>query len=320
MANDFDVAIVGAGPVGLLLANFLGAEGLRVVVLEKLPTLIDYPRGVGIDDETLRTVQAAGLIEQALPHVTHNQIMHFTSSSGRIFASLRPTTDEFGWPRRNSFIQPLLDKVLADGLSRYPNVELRFGQEVTQVSQDEDSVRIAIADASATVRARYLVASDGGNSAIRRALGIGFEGKTAANRWIVVDIANDPIGAPDSFLHGRPSRPYVSIALPHGIRRFEFMLFDGEADGEQVSDDMLRNLLAPLLPDPANIDLIRARVYRHNGRLAERFREGRILLAGDAAHIMPVWQGQGYNSGVRDAFNLAWKLALVAKVVSHGVV
>ena len=312
MKADFDIAIVGAGPVGLLIANFLGAQGLQVVVLEKLPSLIDYPRGVGMDDETLRTIQAVGLIDQALPHITMNQIMHFTSSSGRIFASLLPTTDEFGWPRRNSFIQPLIDKVLADGLARYPNVTLRFAQDVTQVEQDSNAVNLTVAGSEQPIRARYAVACDGGNSPIRRQLSITFEGKTAANRWVVVDIANDPIGAPDSFLNGRPSRPYVSIALPHGVRRFEFMLFDGEATDDIVPPEMLRSLLAPLIPEPDNIDLIRARIYRHNGRLAERFRDGRIILAGDAAHIMPVWQGQGYNSGVRDAFNLAWKLALVA--------
>jgi 3-(3-hydroxy-phenyl)propionate hydroxylase len=311
MNTDFDVAIAGAGPVGLLIANFLGQRGIRTVILEQLPELIDYPRGVGIDDETLRTIQAAGLIDSVMEHVTPNQIMHFTSSSGRIFASLQPTTDEFGFPRRNSFIQPLVDKVLADGLKRYPCVDLRFGQEVAAFEQDDDRVSIQFTGGQPPLTARYLVACDGGNSLIRRSLGIKFEGRTAANRWIVVDIANDPLGAPDSFLHGRPSRPYVSIALPHGLRRFEFMLFDGEAPDDVVSDEMLHSLLQPLIARPDDIDLIRARVYRHNGRLAERFRDGRIILAGDAAHIMPVWQGQGYNSGVRDAFNLAWKLALV---------
>lgn len=313
MREEFDAAIIGAGPVGLLTANYLGAQGLRVVILEALPDLIDYPRGVGMDDECLRAIQAAGLVEAALPHITHNQIMHFTSASGRRFASLLPKTDEFGWPRRNSFIQPLIDRVLASGLSRYPQVELRFGQRVSGIRQDDEGLTISCEDTHAIIRAQYAVAADGGASSIRKQLGIAFEGRTDSNRWIVVDIANDPLGTPDSFLNCRPSRPYVSIALPHGIRRFEFLLFDGEAKGDTVSPEMLERMLSSVLPDPRNIDLIRARVYTHNGRLAERFRAGRILLAGDAAHIMPVWQGQGYNSGVRDAFNLGWKLALVLK-------
>jgi 3-(3-hydroxy-phenyl)propionate hydroxylase len=144
---------------------------------------------------------------------------------------------------------------------------------------------------------------------------LAFEGKTDANRWIVVDIADDPMGLPGAYLHADPARPYASIALPHGIRRLEFMLFPGEGEDGEVPRDVLNTMMARVLPDPERINLIRARVYTHNGRLAERFRKGRVLLAGDAAHIMPVWQGQGFNSGIRDAFNLGWKLALVAKGV-----
>lgn len=106
-------------------------------------------------------------------------------------------------------------------------------------------------------------------------------------------------------------RPYVSAALPHGVRRFEFMVMPGETEAQLSEPHNMRRLLSKVLPDPDRVELIRQRVYTHNARLAERFRIDRVLLAGDAAHIMPVWQGQGYNSGMRDAFNLAWKLALV---------
>ncbi|STT26448.1 3-(3-hydroxyphenyl)propionate hydroxylase [Klebsiella pneumoniae] len=105
-------------------------------------------------------------------------------------------------------------------------------------------------------------------------------------------------------------RPYVSAALPHGVRRFEFMVMPGETEAQLSEPHNMRRLLSKVLPDPDRVELIRQRVYTHNARLAERFRIDRVLLAGDAAHIMPVWQGQGYNSGMRDAFNLAWKLAL----------
>lgn len=108
-----------------------------------------------------------------------------------------------------------------------------------------------------------------------------------------------------------PVRPYVSAALPHAVRRFEFMVMPGETEAQLSEPQNMRQLLSKVLPNPDNVELIRQRVYTHNARLAERFRIDRVLLAGDAAHIMPVWQGQGYNSGMRDAFNLAWKLALV---------
>lgn len=112
-------------------------------------------------------------------------------------------------------------------------------------------------------------------------------------------------------------RPYVSAALPHGVRRFEFMVMPGETEAELSKPENMRKLLAKVLPDPDRIELIRSRVYTHNARLAGRFRQGRVLLAGDAAHIMPVWQGQGYNSGMRDASNLAWKLSLVIKGLAN---
>ncbi len=313
---EVDILIAGAGPVGLTLANFLGAAGLRVMIAEALPELIDYPRGVGMDDESLRTFQAAGLVDLILPHTTPNHAMRFVTGKGRVFAAIEPRTDEFGWPRRNAFIQPLIDRVLADGLQRFANVELRSGHKITKFEQDETGVTVAMTRVSGVelrVRCAYLVGSDGGRSPTREALGIPFAGKTDTNRWIVVDIADDPLGLPNAYLHADPVRPYASIALPHGIRRLEFMLFDGEGEDGEVPRDVLDNMLARVLPYPARINLIRARVYKHNGRLAERFRDRRVLLAGDAAHIMPVWQGQGFNSGIRDAFNLSWKLALVAK-------
>src|SRR5439155_6105303 len=163
------------------------------------------------------------------------------------------------------------------------------------------------------IRAGYLVGSDGGNSFIRRTLGVAFEGRTKPNQWIVVDVKNDPIGTPHIYLHCDPERPYVSAALPHGIRRFEFMVMPGETEEELSKPENLAAMMRKVVPNPEKVDYIRQRVYTHNARLANDFRVGRVLLAGDAAHIMPVWQGQGYNSGMRDASNLAWKLALVVK-------
>jgi 3-(3-hydroxy-phenyl)propionate hydroxylase len=311
MAQETDIVIAGAGPVGLLLANQLGSHGVRVVVLEERAALIDYPRGVGMDDECLRAFQAAGLIAQVLPHTTPNHYVRFVNGRGRVFASIEPQTDEFGFARRNAFIQPLIDQVLAAGLRRYAGAELRLGTGLKRFTQDADGVTVETG--AGAIRAKYLVGCDGGKSMIRKALGVAFEGKTDSNRWIVVDVANDPVGRPNAYLHADPARPFVSIALPHGIRRFEFMLFPGEGEGDDVPRDILESMLAKVVPDPARIDLIRARVYTHNSRIAKNFKTGRVLLAGDAAHVMPVWQGQGYNSGIRDAFNLGWKLARVAQ-------
>lgn len=303
------VAIVGAGPVGLMMANYLGQTGVEVLVIEKLDTLIDYPRAIGIDDESLRAMQSVGLIENVLPHTTPWHAMRFLTPKGRCFADIQPMTDEFGWSRRNAFIQPQVDAVMYEGLSRFPNVRCLFSREVESFSQSADEVTLHLKGPGGereTVQADWLVACDGGGSFIRRTLNIPFEGKTAPNQWIVIDIANDPLATPHVYLCCDPVRPYVSAALPHGVRRFEFMVMPGETEARLSEPENMRKLLSKVLPNPDRVELIRQRVYTHNARIAERFRVDRVLLAGDAAHIMPVWQGQGYNSGMRDG--ISWAL------------
>ncbi|QBR00204.1 bifunctional 3-(3-hydroxy-phenyl)propionate/3-hydroxycinnamic acid hydroxylase [Paraburkholderia pallida] len=311
-----DVAIIGAGPVGLMIANILGLQGVRVTLIEKLDQIIDYPRAIGLDDEALRVFQAVGLADALLPHTTPDHWMRFVTKDGHCFASIEPRTDEFGWPRRNAFIQPLADRVLYEGLARFEHVEVLLGHSVNAFVQDAQGVSIDVSDASGarrTIRAAWMVGADGGNSLVRRALNVPFEGRTKPNQWIVVDVRNDPIGSPHIYMHCDHERPYVSAALPHGIRRFEFMVMPGETEEELSKPENMAALIRKVVADPEKVDYIRKRVYTHNARLAETFRVDRVLLAGDAAHIMPVWQGQGYNSGIRDANNLGWKLAMVAK-------
>ena len=311
-----DVAIIGAGPVGLMIANILGLQGVRVTVVEKLDQLIDYPRAIGLDDEALRVFQAVGLADALVPHTTPDHWMRFVTKDGHCFASIEPRTDEFGWPRRNAFIQPLADRVLFEGLKRFEHVDVLFGHGVEAFEQDAGGVSIQTrteSGASHTIRAAYLVGADGGNSFARRALNVPFEGRTKPNQWIVVDVRNDPIGSPHIYMHCDHERPYVSAALPHGIRRFEFMVMPGETEEALSKPENMAALIRKVVADPEKVDYIRKRVYTHNARLASTFRVDRVLLAGDAAHIMPVWQGQGYNSGIRDANNLGWKLAMVAK-------
>ena len=311
-----DIAIIGAGPVGLMIANYLGLQGVRVVLLEKLDQIIDYPRAIGLDDEALRVFQSVGLAEELLPHTTPEHWMRFVTRTGRCFASIEPRTDEFGWSRRNAFIQPLADRILFQGLQRFPHVQVLFGHTVSDLAQDDTGVTINAQDTGGAIKsihAAYMIGADGGNSFVRRALDVLFEGRTKPNQWIVVDVRNDPIGSPHVYMHCDPARPYVSAALPHGIRRFEFMVMPGETEEELSKPANMAALIRKVVADPDKVDYIRKRVYTHNARLASTFRVKRVLLAGDAAHIMPVWQGQGYNSGIRDANNLGWKLAMVVQ-------
>jgi len=311
-----EVAVLGAGPVGLTIANYLSKQGVQVTVVEQLDSLIDYPRAIGIDDESLRTIQSLGLVDQVLPHTTPNHAMRFLTPKGRCFADIQPLTREFGFSRRNAFIQPQVDNVLLQGLKQYKTTDVRFARHLTHFSQNADGVTLNVKNKDGVeevITAKYLIACDGGNSIVRRTLGVPFEGETAPNQWIVIDIENDPLATPHIYLCCDPVRPYVSAALPHGIRRFEFMVMPGETQEELSKPENIAKLLSKVLPNTDGIEVIRQRVYTHNARIADKFRVDRILLAGDAAHIMPVWQGQGYNSGMRDAFNLAWKVALVVK-------
>lgn len=311
-----DVIVAGAGPVGLTIANYLGLFGVSVLVVDGRSDLIDYPRGVGIDDESLRSFQSIGLLDSVLPHVTPNQIMRLVDGKGHAFASMEPKAEEFGHPRRNSFIQPLADRALLRGLDRFEHVRVMFSHSLVGFKEDESGVKVRLEDESERVvsaEGRYLVGCDGGSSLTRRHADIQFPGLTESTRWLVVDLRNDPSGIPNSYLLCDASRPGASIALPHGLRRYEFLLFPEESDEEMVGPRMLHRLLGKFMDEPEKADVIRQRIYTHHARLASTFRKGRTLIAGDAAHLMPVWQGQGYNSGIRDATNLGWKLACVVK-------
>ena len=312
---DTDVLVVGAGPVGLTLSNLLGVHGQRVTLVEARDELIDYPRGVGLDDESLRTIQAMDLVAEVTQHTVPHHVARLVNGSGQVLVENDPRTDEFGWPRKHGFVQPLVDRELLVGLGRFPHVEVRFGHRLSGIADHGDHVEAVLvtADGPRVIRARYLVGTEGGRSFTRQWMGVEFEGRSPSTRWLVVDVRNDPLGTPNVYLGADPRRPYVSIGLPHAIRRWEFMLFDDEPTETVEDPTFMHRMLADHVPDPTALDVIGQRVFTHHGRIASSFRSGRVLIAGDAAHLMPVWLGQGWNSGIRDATNLAWKLTAVLR-------
>ncbi len=315
--ENFDVIVVGAGPCGATLANHLGLYGVRTLIVDRSKDILDYPRAVGMDDEALRSFQAVGLAEPLLADMIRNVPARYYTASGWCFAHVHPHEQPFGWSRRNLFIQPIAEQTLRRGLERFDSVTLRVAESCRSMAQDGDQVVVTIERADGTAyraRCEFLVGADGGRSTVRGLIGAVLEGKTDAARWLVVDMRNDDLDSPYSSVFTHRLRPRMSIALPYGHRRFEFRLPSDESDEEAVDPANLEKRLALFYkqrPRPAVV--VRARVYRHHSRIADRFNVGRVFLAGDAAHLQPPFFGQGMNSGLRDATNLAWKLAAVVR-------
>lgn len=311
------VLVVGAGPIGVTIANLLGAYGVETLLIDRSPDILNYPRAVGIDDEALRTCQAFGLAEDMLRDMIQNVPMRMYTAGKRCFAEILPRTREFGFFRRNLLDQPLSETTLRKGLQRYPHVTVKLAHELKSVAQDGDGVTAVVrdleGDRDVTVRAEYLVGSDGARSTVRELLEIPYIGQTHPHKWAVVECDSDPLDAPYTALHCEPRRPYVCLRLPYGLRRWEFMMFPGEDEEQILAPEKVRELLSHHVADPSGLNVIRARVYTHNSRVASSFLSGRICLAGDTAHITPPWIGQGLNAGMRDAFNLAWKLAWIVQ-------
>ncbi|MCW2548461.1 MAG: putative 3-(3-hydroxy-phenyl)propionate hydroxylase, FAD/NAD(P)-binding [Mycobacterium sp.] len=315
MEIEADVAIVGAGPCGATLANLLGGYDVNTVIVDREPDIIDYPRAVAVDDESLRSFQAAGVIDQILPDLIQNAPIRYHDSKGRILAHVAPAGQMFGWPRRNLFYQPLMEQALRRGLDRFDHVQLLTCAEVTSVKQSARAVRLSGKQGAAgfEICARYVVGADGGRSFVRSAVGMDMTGSTAASKWLVVDVEQDTWDAPYSAVYCSPIRPAMTIPLPYGRRRFEFKLLDDEQEDAIVEDEAVSRLIEPYYRDSTMPVIARRRVYWHHSRTAASFQVGRVFLAGDAAHLQPPFFGQGMNSGIRDASNLAWKLAEVCK-------
>jgi 3-(3-hydroxy-phenyl)propionate hydroxylase len=308
------VAVVGAGPVGATAANLLGLYGVETLIIDRETDVIDYPRAIGIDDESLRTFQTIGVVGDVLRDAIQNVPLKFFDAKGNCLADMLPTSRDNGWYKRNIFMQPTAEAALRHGLRRFPHVHQRYGTELRSLEQDAQGVTLRLADdhgEAHVVRADYVIAADGGRSPIRTQLGIPLQGSTHDRKWVVIDCADDPLDAPYTALHCDPRRPYVCARLPYDHRRWEFMLFPGEDADEMLDPGRVSDLLRYHVDDPDSIKVIRARVYTHHSRIAARFVQGRVALAGDAAHLMPPWAGQGMNTGLRDVTNLCWKVAAI---------
>lgn len=311
-----DVVVVGCGPVGAVAANLLGQAGLSAEVVERAPSIYHLSRAAHFDAEVMRIFQGLDLAAEVLPACHPTPAMHFVDAEGERLVGLDlPQRTRQGWASGYTFYEPDLLRALRAGIKRYPQVALRLGHEAVSLVQDADGVTLRVRDpdgAERDIEAAYLIAADGAASTVRALLEIDVEDLGFERDWLVVDtMLRRPVDLPDSVLHiCDPERPVTYVPSAGEHRRWEFMLLDDEVPEDMQRPEVVHDLLAPWL-GPDDAEVLRAHVYTFRAAVAGRWRDGRAFLAGDAAHELPPFLGQGMGSGVRDVANLAWKLAYV---------
>jgi 3-(3-hydroxy-phenyl)propionate hydroxylase len=297
-SDAYDIAIVGLGPTGATLANLCGMWGLRTVVFERSTAPYPQPRACHLDAEIARVFQHLGFEDELRDLLTVSAGMEYVDAAGVSLFSFEgfERAPILGWDEDFVFVQPEIDAMLRRGLEQYGHVEVRLGVDAPELAELRSL-------------ARYVVACDGATSPVREQLGIELLDLGYDERWLVVDVMLHDVAVPPlpGIIQQVCDRRRLATFVPsHGRhRRWEFRL----ADDELVPD--VWRLLAGWGVTAANAELVRAASYRFHALEAARWRDGNVLLAGDAAHQMPPFMGQGLCSGVRDAANLAWKLAEV---------
>jgi 2-polyprenyl-6-methoxyphenol hydroxylase-like FAD-dependent oxidoreductase len=307
---DADVMIVGCGPVGLTLSILLAQHGHAVTILERQPQPYPLPRAVHLDHEVARILQSAGIGNELEAITEPAEFYEWRNAEGTTLLRFgRVGSGASGWPVSQMFHQPALEAALERRAGDL-GIQIRRGCAVAGLSQHQDVVALATGDGE-VVEGRYVVGCDGANSTIRTLLDVPVTELGFFYDWLIVDVVlrHERVFDPINLQVCDPARPTTVVSGGPGRRRWEFMRLDHETLDELESRAW--ELLEPWDVRPDNATLERRAVYTFAARYAERWRSGRVLLAGDAAHQMPPFAGQGMCAGVRDAANLAWKLDLV---------
>jgi 3-(3-hydroxy-phenyl)propionate hydroxylase len=318
--SSFDVAVVGLGPTGAVLAGLLAQRGVSVVAFDRLDDLYPLPRAIGFDHEFMRVMQELGVADEVLAHTAEYRPSEYRGVDGGVIRrfDVAPPPHRLGWAPNYVFDQPSVERVIRRRLAELPNVTIELAACVESVVQDPSGVVVAARRSDGSVAecdATYVIACDGGSSPIRKSLGITLEDLGFDEHWLVVDVIvdDDEVLArlPQTQVqYCEPARPSTFVVGPGRHRRWEVMLLPGDSVSETFPDDELWPLLARWI-SPGEAQIWRAAAYRFHGLVAERWRHQRVFLAGDSAHMTPPFMAQGMVQGTRDAQNLAWKLAHV---------
>lgn len=318
-AADYDVAIVGYGPVGAVFANLLAGYGLRIAVVERAASIYDKPRAITLDHEALRVFQAIGLADYMDSVIAPHNGSHYLGVDGDLIKIFDPMPPPYplAWIPNATFVQPDAENALRQKLSQYGHADIFLTATGVALAQDEEIVSLSVRSEMAgefTIRSRYLVGCDGANSFVRKQLGVALEDLAFDEWWMVVDtLTSEPDKRPaKSFQYCWPSRPGTFVPGPGRLRRWEIKLLPGEDPEEAGAADNVLRLLKGFT-DTSDLSIWRSAVYRFHALLGQSWRDRRVLLMGDAVHQMPPFLGQGLCAGIRDAANLAWKLALVLR-------
>jgi len=312
------VLIAGAGPVGLVAAAHLARAGVPVTVFEEGPDLSTESRASTFHPPTLDMLDALGaatpLIAQGLKAPT---FQYRTKKHGLLsefnFAAIADATKH---PYRVQSEQSKLTRILFNQMRGHPNFELQFGSRVVGVGQDDSGVDVALecGGGRETRRGRYLIGADGASSAVRRSLGIEFEGFTWADRLLVISTPFDFFsvipGLSSVSYVADPQRWYFLLQIP-GLWRAMFLVNEDASDERVQTEEFAQSLMAGVIPGISNYEISHTTLYKVHQRVAKTFRLGRAVLIGDAAHINNPLGGMGMNGGIHDAVNLAEKLAAV---------
>lgn len=316
MNKQVDVLIVGAGPAGAMAANLLGQYNIRTLLIDRETEIVTIPRAVGMCDEGSRIVESSGLMAELESQLTPINDLYLKKQDKSAMFRFDCETEVNGHQILRSFYQPGLENILREGLKRFQCIEFWQGTECLQIEDLGGQVKCRLRrndNTCQTVTCKYVIASDGARSSIRKMLGTVFKGYSYAQDWLVVDVKNDPV-KDRSFMQFMcdPNRPGVTLPTPNGSRRWEFVVKKNEHKSFINSESSIRELLRPW----GNIDdmeITRKSVYTFHAVVADQFRIGNVFLLGDAAHLTPPFAGQGLMAGFRDAANLCWKLAYVVK-------